>query len=102
MSSKSTTDPGDFHLKFRWYEFWSSGGALFKSKSFDFYVGYQGRVNRQVESITHENFKSGLLSNVIAGVDFHLPQQFVVNIHFRTGNGSAASIGISQSGILSR
>ena len=34
--------------------------------------------------------------------DFHLPQQFVVNIHFRAGNGSAASIGISQSGLLSR
>ena len=102
VSSISTTDPGDFHLKFRWYEFWGSGGALIKNKSFDFYVGYQGRVNRQVESITREKFKSGLLSNIIAGIDFHLPQQFVVNIHIRVGNGSAASIGISQSGILTR
>ena len=101
VSSTSVSDPGDFRLKFHWYEYWGSAGLLFSINSFDIYSGYQGRINRQVESFSNDVFESGFLSNVIAGIDFNLPQQFIINVHFRSGNGSAVSIGISQTGLLS-
>ena len=87
----------DYYQKFDWREYWLTLGTIFSYNQYDIYAGYQGRKIQQIEVFSDEEYVSGLQSGFVAGVNFNLPAGYAFNLQFRTINGSAVSIGVSQS-----
>lgn len=90
-------DDTDYYQKFDWREYWLTLGTIFSYNQYDIYAGYQGRKIQQIEVFSAEEFVSGLQSGLVAGVNLKLPAGYGLNLQFRTINGSAVSIGVSQS-----
>jgi hypothetical protein len=95
--STSALAPGDIYYKFDWREFYATVGTILLNKPYDIYIAYQGRIIRQYEKFSQQTYRSGLLSSIIVGLEIHLPQHYVINFQVRSFNGSAVSVGISQS-----
>jgi len=100
MGHSYSTSPlvsGDVYYKFDWREFYGSLGTILLLKQYDIYVCYQGRAIRQYEKFSRQLYRSGIMSSVIVGLEVKLSHQYVINLQVRSFNGSAVSLGMSQS-----
>ncbi|MFC1554504.1 hypothetical protein ACFL7D_07720 [candidate division KSB1 bacterium] len=86
----------DYYYHYDWREFWSTTGTIVKLYPYDIYVAYQGRAIRQFEIFSRNEYYTGIFNCVIFGLDFHLPDNYLLNLQVRALNGSAITVGISQ------
>lgn len=99
VSEAEANSGEEYYRKFSWFEYWGTAGTIFLLDKFDLYLGYQGRIVHQYEAFSQTDFKSGLKSSGILGIEWKLPNRYALNVQLRVFNGATFSIGLSQAAL---
>lgn len=96
-SSLSVAQSG-IYQKFLLGQYYVNAGIIIRTRTIDYYAGWQGSKYRQEETLTYVNYESEVMNSAIAGLDFKLQDNWVINMQFRAINGGTISLGVSQYG----
>ncbi|MFC1564280.1 hypothetical protein ACFL6G_05050 [candidate division KSB1 bacterium] len=101
--ASSDPEKEEVYLDITWREFWGAAGVIYRTKTvFDTYIGVQTRAIMQNEKVSRNGYNSGAWLSLISGFDLRMPGKFALSAQCRVLNGYAFSVGISQTGLLTK